>query len=239
MEQFKEYNKEILDKLAGFVENKVQNAQCISCGLVGEEFSEVVPLESMQEFGCVSNFFNAGFNDNEDKNLKKIIAACGIFAKNEGVISLPEKFDTPFAIAAAVDEGLNQAKIAYKVAVGEIDVDEVLDNFIDFGAARACAAIDMAVPFIKQYAELGVEKAVPMIVDAICMAVEVAYPSATTIMEFLKGFTPFITEKVKVVVKKGIDIVAPYAKDAVKLIADNLKVVGHKVTNWIKDIIQA
>lgn len=234
MEKILEYSQECIAKVAGKLESGINTAQNVSSALNGTALEQLMPTETIKELQCVVDYFDADLGSSQDANLKKIVAAAAVLAKHNNVLADVVLPDQPVAIAAAVDEGLNQAKVAYKVGQGVLDVDAAIDTLVDYGAARICASIDMALPAIKAGAEKAVELVTPKVINAICTAVEV-YPPARYVTPFIRACAPYCTEKVKTAVAKGIEKVTPYVKKAVEVAATKVKTVGHNVTHWLKE----
>lgn len=190
-----------------------------------QELAKEELLKTIKELQSVVKALDSDFNSQQEQKLKKVVAAAAVVAKHAG--TLPKQMEpkkmNPVAIASVADEGVNKLKTAYKVGSGQMTADEAIDKLVDYGAARVTSAIDKAVPAIKEAADKLVEKATPIIVNTACNAVEKVFPPAKVITPVVRSATPYITEKAKTYVRKGIDIVASYTKKAVKVVAEKVK----------------
>ena len=233
MERIEEYSKSALSSVAGNIIDGIINSENVSTALVGADFLAEPIAECAKELKCVNEFFNSDFGSKSDTDMKKILAGAAVLAKHIGVLPLPKELQQPAAIAAAVDEGLNQMKVAHKVAVGVIEADEAIDKLVDFAVARVAAAIDNAVPKIKMLADQAVEKYTPMVINMVCSAIEEMCPPAAAVTTMVRSFSPYITTVAKKAVRKGIDIVASTSKKVLAVVATGVKTLGKKAKSFL------
>lgn len=233
MEKIEEYSKGALSIVAGDVIDGIINSENVSTALVGTDFLAEPISDCVKDLKCVNEYFNSDFGSKSDTDMKKIIASAAVLAKHVGVLPLPKETMQPVAIAAVVDEGLNQVKVAHKVATGVIDADEAVDKLVDFAVARVSTAIDNVVPKVKAIADQAVEKYTPVAVNAVCSAVESVFPSAAPVTTVVRTCTPYITQATKTVVRKGIDIIASASKKALASVGSKVKSLGRKLTLFL------
>lgn len=129
-----------------------QSAQLIKDGIstyttIHSAILDEVGLEdgqsASQPMQCMQDFLDAEVNGDKDTAMKKLFAAGIALANDSGVLPLPN--DTPEMISTIADDTLTRAKVAYQVANGGIQPEDVTDTFIDNTAARAMAIAEVAV----------------------------------------------------------------------------------------------
>lgn len=215
-----------------------QSAQLIKDGIstyttIHSAILDEVGLEdgqsASQPMQCMQDFLDAEVNSDKDTAMKKLFAAGIALANDSGVLPLPN--DTPEMISTIADDTLTRAKVAYQVANGGIQPEDVTDTFIDNTAARAMAI-----------AEVAVKKGLPLIVDRVCDAVSVAFPPLAEVAQLakpiLKQVAVRVAPKVKEVVKKGIGLVAHVAKQAARRVIDAVREKGRNVITVIHAKLQ-
>ena len=189
--------------------------------LLGNELTaEELPL--IREFKCVKEFLDLPINDKKEAILKKLFATSIVIAKSKGLLPF-EVPESPEAIASVVDESLTQMKVAYKTATGELDSIEAVDVLVDHVAVRAVAIADKVI-----------ERGIPVVLDKLCMVMTKVYPPAITVVPVIKHAERYITVATKVVVRKGIRILAQAGKPIVKQVATKVKSVARKMLNFLK-----
>lgn len=233
MERIEEYSKSALSVVASGIIDGVINSENVSTALVGTDFLGEPISDCVKELKCVNDYFNSDFGSKSDTNMKKIIAGAAVLAKHTGVLLMPKEAMQPEAIAAVVDEGLNQMKVAHKVATAVLDADMAVDKLTDFAVARVATAIDKVVPMVKVVADQAVEKYTPKVVNAVCSAVEKMCPPAVAVTAVVRTCTPYITQATKTIVRKGIDIVASASKKVLQSVASGVKTFGKKLTSFL------
>jgi hypothetical protein len=176
----------------------------------------------LKEFKCVKDFFESPLYDKKETNLKKIFSAGIILGMEKGILPFSiEK--TPSSIAATIDAGLDNAKIAYKVAIGDIDVIEAVDHLIDNAAAKTITIADKII-----------DKGAPIVITKLTQALTKIFPPAKILTPIINEVTNRATPVIKKVVYTGINLVASYTKDIVRTAARVVVNIGKKVSNWIK-----
>lgn len=179
-------------------------------------------INQLKEFKIVKEFLDLPFNDKREVILKKLFAVAVNIAIKNKTFPIEMKDTSPSAIASMIDEGLNRVKVAYLSSMGKMDVIEAAETLIDRTAARVVAVIEKAV-----------DKAGPLIIGKLCSVVEAAYPQTKPVMAIVRASEKIIIEKTKVVIRKGIEILASSAKAIVKHNVPLLKKVSQKVKSLI------
>lgn len=221
-EEIMEYGEKIQHSAESITDN-ISSYTIIRSVLFDEaEFEEVPTSQPMQ---CMQDFLAAEINGDKDLAMKKLFAAGVALANDSGVLPLPDA--TPEMISTIADETLTRAKLAYKVATGEIQIEDVTDALIDNATARAMAVADVAV-----------EKGLPLAVEGVCDVVSVAFPPFAGIAQvakpMLKQIAVRVAPKVKEVVKKGICKVSHAAKETARAAVSKVEKAGSKIFSWIR-----
>ena len=188
--------------------------------LIGENLStEEIPF--IKEFKCVQKFFDSPIFAKEETSFKKVFATGIIAAIDKGILPFHiEK--APEAIAATIDTGLTQAKIAYMLDKGAIDAIDAADILIDKTAARMTTLADKVI-----------EKGVPIVAHKITQIAVRIFPPAIVVAPIIETVVNRATPLIKAFVHKGIEKVASVAKTVVRKVAQTAVKIGKKITNWI------
>lgn len=229
MDRIEEYSQDTLSTIAGNIVGGIINSENVSTLLVEDDFLKNPISDCLKDMQCVNESLNSDFGSKSEINIKKLIAGAAVLAKHTNVLPIPKESMSPVAIAAAVDEGLSQLKVAHKVDVGELDAEDAVDKLVDFAVARTAEAIDNAVPRIKEIADVTVEEYTPKVINLVCSAVEKMYPPATTVTTVVRGLTPYITKVTKTGVRNGIEKLASIAKKTLVKVAPKIKNFGTKL----------
>jgi hypothetical protein len=186
---------------------------------LGKELNDK-ETEFIRESKCVKEFLDLPLNAPQEGKLKKIYSTAIVTALDKG--TLPFKIEKdPVAIASTIDEGLTRIKVAYKIDQGDFTSQEAADYIVDKVAARAIAQTEKII-----------EKGVPIVLDAACVALTNICPPAAAIVPIIKLSEKYITPVVKEVVRKGINILAEGAKEIVSSVIEGVKAIG----KTIKDV---
>lgn len=179
--------------------------------------------------GCMQEFLDASLVDDKDTAMKKLFAAGVVMANDAGVLPFELIDDSPAGIASMVDDGLTRAKTAYKVATGEITLEEVADTLIDSAAARAMSVVDTVLDNPGTSAEM------------LCDTVSAAFPPIAEAVQsakpFIKQIATRVAPKVKEFVHDGINRISQYAKEAARPIIAKAREIGIKIKNRIMTAI--
>lgn len=220
--KFAEYNEDYgRNEFGNQFEREATQMTALQSLLLGNELTaEELPL--IREFKCVKEFLDLPINDKKEAILKKLFATSIVIAKSKGLLPF-EVPESPEAIASVVDESLTQMKVAYKTATGELDSIEAVDVLVDHVTVRAVAIADKVI-----------ERGIPVVLDKLCMVMTKVYPPAITVVPVIKHAERYITVATKVVVRKGIPILAQAGKPIVKQVATKVKSVARKMLNFLK-----
>lgn len=220
--KFAEYNEDYgRNEFGNQFEREATQMTALQSLLLGNELTaEELPL--IREFKCVKEFLDLPINDKKEAILKKLFATSIVIAKSKGLLPF-EVPESPEAIASVVDESLTQMKVAYKTATGELDSIEAVDVLVDHVAVRAVTIADKVI-----------ERGIPVVLDKLCMVMTKVYPPAITVVPVIKHAERYITVATKVVVRKGIPILAQAGKPIVKQVATKVKSVARKMLNFLK-----
>lgn len=219
--KFADYNEEYgRNEFANQFEKEAMQVVALQSLILGNElhFDEPSPDEGIE---TISEFLDLPVNDKKETVLKKLLAASAIVAKSKGVLPV-EIPDSPTAIASAVEVGLNQMKVAYKTAVGELDSIEAADILIDNMAARSVTVADKIL-----------EKGVPIVLDRLCVAMVQAYPATAAIVPIIKNTEKHITAGVKRIMAKGTATLTKIAKPIVQNLMATAKRTAVKIKNFL------
>lgn len=175
--------------------------------------------------GCMQEFLDASLVGDKDTAMKKLFAAGVVMANDAGVLPFELPDNSPVGIASMVDDGLTRAKTAYKVATGEISLEEVADTLIDTAAVHAMTVVDK----VLDNPEASVE--------TLCDTVSVAYPAIAEAVQLakpiIKQVAARVAPKVKEFVHTGIARVSQFAKEAARPIIEKAREIGVKIKNRI------
>lgn len=219
-------HEEIIQQSAKLIKEGISTYTTIQSALLDEVGLEEMPVS--QPMQCMQDFLDAEINGDKDTAMKKLFAAGIALANDSGVLPLSD--NSPEMISTIADDTLTRAKVAYQVATGDIQIEDVTDTLIDNAAARAMAVADVAV-----------EKGLPLVVERVCDAVSLSFPplaeAAQLAKPILKQVAVRVAPKVKEVVKKGIGLVANVAKQAARRVIDTVREKGGKVITWLQTML--
>lgn len=103
---------------------------------------ESISGDNNQEYKAAQAYFAAPLDSKEDSDFKKVVAAAVEIAKKKKLLIDELNEASTEQIAATVDKGVTAAKVAYKIAEGEISAIDALDYLIDKAAARVMVVVD-------------------------------------------------------------------------------------------------
>lgn len=184
--------------------------------ILGKELNDK-ETEFIRESKCVNEFLDLPLNDPQEGKLKKIYSTAIVTALDKGTLPFTVEKD-PVAIASTIDEGLTRIKVAHKIAQGDFTSQDAADYIVDKVAARAIAQTEKII-----------EKGVPIVLDAACVALTNICPPAAAIVPIIKLSEKYITPVVKEVVRKGINILAEGAKEIVSSAIEGVKTIGETI----------
>lgn len=165
-----------------------------------------------RQFKCVQDFLDASPNSPQEQVLKKVFAKAIVVAKEKGVLPFSIPDYSPERVASIVDQGLDKIKMAYNVGRGVVDKLEAEEKTMNKQVARVMTVVDKAV-------EAGVSVAV----NAVTEVIEKVYPPAKAITPIVKAVQPFIAERTKTFVRKGMEKIVSTARSTCKTVFSAVK----------------
>lgn len=215
--KFENYDE---DKFQSQYQREIVEISALQSLILGEELNDK-QTEFIRESKCVKEFLDLPLNAPQEGKLKKIYSTAIVTALDKGTLPFTVEKD-PVAIASTIDEGLTRIKVAYKIDQGDITFQEATDYIVDKVAARTIAL-----------SEKIIEKGVPIVLDAACVALTTICPPAVAIVPIIKSSEKYITPVVKEVVHKGINELAEGAKTVIKKGIEIAKGKGRKIKKEI------
>ena len=230
-------------KFAQMVEENNPVLSAIQSLAIGKALGEE-EVQTIREFGCLQEYLDLPMNAPGENQLKKLFVTAVVIAHQKGVITLPEGYNNAESVASIVDEGLTRIKAAYQVAKGMINpIDAevtVNDRLIVRTAAIVNVTVDKLVQKSTEYVNKAEERALSVsdklvalglrrVSDYVCAAAVRAYPPAATIVPYVKQFTAFLTPIAQQAVKKGIKMVADFARNTIQQVAPKVKAFAKNV----------
>ena len=94
-----------------------------------------------KEIKAVKEYFEAKLDSDYDKQFKTAVSVATEIAKNKDLLPPSLKDKTPEEISMIVDKGVTSAKIAYKLANGELNAMDAVEYTIDRNTAILNSAI--------------------------------------------------------------------------------------------------
>ena len=89
-----------------------------------------------KEVKALKEYIISDIDDEKDENVKKMVTTATYIASQKGYLGDKMKEKNPDDIARIVDNSLTTTKVAYKVAAGEMDAEEVVDYAVDRTTAQ-------------------------------------------------------------------------------------------------------
>lgn len=185
-----------------------------------DDIIDVEPIEVVKESSVMQSYMDGDLTGNTDA--KKLVAAALNIANDKGYIKFPKQYANPYSIAIIADKAVETVKLAHDVAMDKIDADEAVNFVIKKGSA-----------LLKTVADSLLTKGINIVAKTVTSAITAVYPPAEVVTPVIEVGIKHFGQKVKEVVKKGIDKIAEVAKPMVKKVVDTGKKVVKKVLNWI------
>lgn len=210
---------------------------------VSVELSETDILEKELEGDNHSEwlqpFVDGSLSPQESINKKAIIAKAIIKGISNGIIEEMGTSD----IASLIDEGFTRITVAKQVAQGTMDTVDAMDVFVDHAAARVVTVADVAISHAESVVEEHTDVMSDVLVDTAALGLEVvaaAFPPTSLLVPFIDIAARFVKPAARVIVKKGMTMVANAArtvvKKAVPFIANKVKQAGRAIKNFFKSL---
>jgi hypothetical protein len=211
-----------LDDLSGAAVVKHLNKNIQHNALIGpivlDEVFQIPGEYRDKGLQVVSDYLEADFQSPINSHIKKVAATAAIIARGKGVTALENIANDELTILAS--EGINRTKLAYKVACGEIDPVDAVDELIDNATAVASHVV------VRKCQTLGAN-----VGSAIGATVGSIFGPAGTATGALVGrFVGYVAGTVVgKVIHKGIKIVTEVCKRVVRGVGEKAKEIGKKI----------
>ena len=101
-----------------------------------EGYDKVEINTDHKEVKALKEYITSDIDDEKDENVKKMVTTATYIASQKGYLGDKMKEKNPDDIARIVDNSLTTTKVAYKVAAGEMDAEEVVDYAVDRTTAQ-------------------------------------------------------------------------------------------------------
>lgn len=126
-------------------------------------------------------------------------------------------------IVSIVDEGIVNAKVAYKVGNGEMDVAEAIEIMIDRAAVRTDVFLQDMLKNMEKVAEIAV------------LIGPIVYPPITAYLPIIETVLKVAEPAVKKCVTMGLKTVATVSKTLIRKVADKVKTVSEIIKKIAKN----
>lgn len=204
-------------------------------GILDEELNESSHSEWLQPL------VEEELTPEEATDRKRTIATAIIKGMREGAIdptmSAPD-------IASLIDEGVTRIIVAKQVGEGKMDQVEAMDVFIDHAAARIVTVADDIITKVENGALERSDVIADNLVDRAATGLKVlasSFPQTRVLVPFIDTAAQYIKPGVRLVVKKGISLVANAARTIVKntvpFIAEKVKQTGRAIKSWMSSLL--
>lgn len=179
-------------------------------------------LKEQIEIPTIKQYFEAKLDSPEDKNIKKVVAFAAEIAKKKGFKPLLDK--APAEIAMIVDRGVTTAKLAYKVANGEVSAVDAADYMID----RTASTVNVAIIKTCQTVGSNVGAAIGGTIGS------VFGPTGTVVGTAVGRVVGYVAGTVVgTVITKGVEIISNAAKSVARSVCSGISSAARSVGNFI------
>lgn len=203
-------------------------------GILGEELNESSHSEWLQPL------IDEELTPEEATERKRTIATALIKGMRDGSIEPMEAPD----IAALIDEGVTRMTVAKQVGEGTMDPVKAMETFIDHAAARVITIADNLITKVEKGALERSDVIADTLIDRGATALKVlaaSWPPTRVLVPFIDSAAQYIKPGVRMLVKKGITMVADTArtivKNAVPFIADRVKQGVRAVKSFFSSLL--
>lgn len=169
-----------------------------------EELEPAVPEE---EFKTIKEYLDSKMGSEEEAKAKKLMALSSVLSGDES---------SPQELAAAIDEGVTETKIDYKVGMGDLDPLEAIELKIDRTAARLNA-------FLQEKYNSEV------VGEVVSNAIAVAYPPAIAAKPFIKTLIRLAEPVIRKTIEVGVKAMASIAKAATRKVFNKFKQFSKRI----------
>lgn len=183
--------------------------------------------EINQECKAAQAYFAAPLDSETDNDLKKVVAAAVEIAKKKNLLADDLANASTEQIAVTVDNGVTAAKVAYKMAEGEISVIDGLDYLIDKAAARVKVVVDTACQTVGSNVGAVIGAALG----------ELFSPAGATLgAKVGRAVGAAAGKKVAEFVSKGVDMVASAAKSVARTVCNVAESVWEGAKSFVSSL---
>ncbi|WP_020003952.1 hypothetical protein [Brachyspira innocens] len=222
------------EKLFQDVAETVKNNALLGTLRYSVRYNKLELVPENKETQSMKDFMKSEIDSKEDTEMKKVVSTAAYIASQKGYFGENMKSTTPEQITHIVDNSLTASKLAYKVAKGEVDAEEVIDKVVD----RTTASVGEIVGSAVKKTSTVVCEIIGGSIGAVLgpAGMEVGRNIGNNVGKFLGD----VGEKV---VRKGMEIVAEVAKPVVKTVVNavkkgvnTVKEGAKKAWNWFKGL---
>lgn len=183
-----------------------------------------------KEIQAVKEYYEEKLDSNYDKAFKTAVSVVVDIAKNKDLLPPSFKDKTPEDIAMIVDKGLTSAKVAYKVANGELNTMDAVEYMIDRNTAILNSII---VTTTTKHGGLIGGKIGATIGSIFGPAGIVAGTAIGTVVGKYAGHK--VGEFINEGVRKVANVAKSVAKDIGSKISSGASSALNKLTSWFKN----
>ncbi len=177
-----------------------------------------------KEIKAVKEYFEAKLDSDYDKQFKTAVSVATEIAKNKDLLPPSLKDKTPEEISMIVDKGVTSAKVAYKLANGELNAMDAVEYTIDRNTAILNSAIVTAT---TKYGGVAGGKVGGFIGSIFGPAGTIAGTAIGTVVgKFAGNFVGGL-------INKGVKKIASVAKSLASSVVSGVKSVARSVGNVV------
>lgn len=177
-----------------------------------------------KEIKAVKEYFEAKLDSDYDKQFKTAVSVATEIAKNKDLLPLSLKDKTPEEISMIVDKGVTSAKVAFKLANGELNAMDAVEYTIDRNTAILNSAIVTAT---TKYGGVAGGKVGGFIGSIFGPAGTIAGTAIGTVVgKFAGNFVGGL-------INKGVKKIASVAKSVASSVVSGIKSVASSVGNAV------
>ncbi|EKV58218.1 CFI-box-CTERM domain-containing protein [Brachyspira hampsonii] len=213
-----------------------------------EGYDKVEINTDHKEVKALKEYITSDIDDEKDEDVKKMVTTAAYIAAQKGYLGDKMKDKNPDDVARIVDNSLTTTKVAYKVASGEVDAEEVVDYAVDRTTAQVGEIVSTKIEEATTVTGTVIgtkvgEKAGKAVGDAIGKHIGGAIgasigsvlgpigAAAGAVVGAVAGST--VGKAIGGVVKKGIEIVGGAVKAVGRAIGGAVRAVGNFVSSAV------
>ena len=208
-----------------------------------EGYDKVEINTDHKEVKALKEYITSDIDDEKDEDVKKMVTTATYIAAQKGYLGDKMKEKNPDDIARIVDNSLTTTKVAYKVASGEMDAEEVVDYAVDRTTAQVGEIVstkveDAAATTGKVIGTAVGASAGKYIGSAIGGSIGSVFgpigAAAGAVVGAVAGSA--VGKAIGGVVKKGIEIVGGAVKTVGRAIGGAVRAVGRAIGSVVSGI---